>query len=305
MNLNNLKYLEVLVEEKNITRAAARLYITQPTMTAFINRLENELGVRLFDRSHSPVELTNAGKIYMSKIRSIVLEEEKLTEELRELVNPHEQVIIGIGQVHSQIFGPKLIQLMLQTHPDLNIRLAENKEITLMKMLKEGSIDLFVGHTNLDTVNFVFEEIADETLCLIVPNSVLRLSDEEREQSWIRPYPVNFEQLENIAMIIPDSTQGIYLNFSQWMNQSNFVPSKRIGTANTITAATLVAMGLGVAISADSIVKRLEPDMQKNIVNCSIPGMVSVRKCYASYLKNSSKQELIKETINLIKQVIK
>ena len=61
-NADSLYYVSVLAEEQNLTRAAERLYISQPALTAYLNRLEAELGVRLFDRTVIPIRLTEAGR---------------------------------------------------------------------------------------------------------------------------------------------------------------------------------------------------------------------------------------------------
>ena len=65
---DRLNYLTTLAEEQSITRAAARLFISQPALTAFLNRTEEELGVRLFDRSTTPIRITKAGAYYLSEL---------------------------------------------------------------------------------------------------------------------------------------------------------------------------------------------------------------------------------------------
>ena len=73
MTPEKLNYLLVLAEEQNISRAAKRLFITQPTLTACINNLERKLGVKLFDRTHNPIRLTGSGKMYLKKMHLFFL----------------------------------------------------------------------------------------------------------------------------------------------------------------------------------------------------------------------------------------
>ena len=82
MTLDQLNYLLVLAEEQNVTRAAQRLYITQPTLTTFITKLERELGTKLFDRTRNPVRATKNGELYIQKMRELLLAEQQLKEEL-------------------------------------------------------------------------------------------------------------------------------------------------------------------------------------------------------------------------------
>ena len=60
-------YVLAIAEEQNLTRAAKRLFISQPALTLYLNRLEKELGVKLFDRSRTPILLTEAGKYYVEQ----------------------------------------------------------------------------------------------------------------------------------------------------------------------------------------------------------------------------------------------
>ena len=64
MSLDKLDYVLALAEERNLTRAARKAFISQPTLTNYINRLEEQLGVKLFDRSVTPIEITRAGALY-------------------------------------------------------------------------------------------------------------------------------------------------------------------------------------------------------------------------------------------------
>ncbi len=75
---DHLDYLTVLVEERNITRAAARLFISQPALTAWLNRLEKDLEIKLFDRSVNPIQITEAGTYYISEMERICTMQDRL-----------------------------------------------------------------------------------------------------------------------------------------------------------------------------------------------------------------------------------
>ena len=66
-----LQIVETLFETKNLSHAADKLYITQPALTKAINRLEEKLGVKLFDRMARPIQLTHAGTVYLEKARQV------------------------------------------------------------------------------------------------------------------------------------------------------------------------------------------------------------------------------------------
>lgn len=135
MTYDKFNYLVMLCEEQNVTRAAQRLFITQPTLTAFINNLERNLGFKIFDRSHNPVTLTKGGKLYMEQMQRLLLEETQLIEEIRSLNRAKDTIRIGIGQIHSEMWGPYLVERLLNEYPDLNIELRESQEMRLMEFL--------------------------------------------------------------------------------------------------------------------------------------------------------------------------
>ena len=92
-----MDYFIAIVEEKNLTKAAQRLYISQPSLTRYVNRLEEEYGVKLLDRGQSPVELTAAGSLFLEEKLRIENTELNLRKKLKQLSNPQAKITIGIG----------------------------------------------------------------------------------------------------------------------------------------------------------------------------------------------------------------
>ena len=167
MTLEKLNYLIVLSEEKNITRAAKRLYISQPSLTGYLNRLEADLGFHIFDRHHTPIQLTPNGQLYIDKMRLILSDEEHLKEELRLREKMIETVSIGIGHLHSNMICPSLIELLSEKCPNLNISILEGGEIDLMKKMKNGQIDLFLGFAVIDNSDYVYGKLWNESIALL------------------------------------------------------------------------------------------------------------------------------------------
>ncbi|WP_302375729.1 LysR family transcriptional regulator [uncultured Gemmiger sp.] len=102
---DRLNYLTTLAEEQSITRAAARLFISQPALTAFLKRTEEELGVRLFDRSTTPIRITKAGAYYLSELEKICVMQDRLHQELSDFSShdPELRINIGIGRNRGSI----------------------------------------------------------------------------------------------------------------------------------------------------------------------------------------------------------
>lgn len=115
-----LDYIVAIVEEQNITRAARRLFITQPALTKYINKLEEEYGIILFDRKSSPITLTEAGRVFLEEKTRIEIAEQNLRHRLEALKNGSVTITVGIGHDRAPRWIPKLLQEFCRRYPDIN-----------------------------------------------------------------------------------------------------------------------------------------------------------------------------------------
>ena len=95
--MERLEYLIVIAEEKNLTRAAEKLYISQPALTKYIQKLEQEYGVKLLERSHHSVDLTEAGQIFLREKLKMVTIERNLRQELNAIQSKRQTITVGSG----------------------------------------------------------------------------------------------------------------------------------------------------------------------------------------------------------------
>ena len=145
MLYEKLDYVIAIAEEQNLTRAAKKLYISQPTLTMYLNRLEESLGVQLFDRRKNPVLLTPAGKHYIEKMREIAEAEQILRGELRTVSDPARTFRIGSARVRGHYWLPPLLRLLSERHPETFFTVSLGAEKQLQKLLGKDSIDVAIG----------------------------------------------------------------------------------------------------------------------------------------------------------------
>lgn len=110
---DRLNYLTTIAEEQSITRAATRLFISQPALTAFLSRTEEELGTRLFDRTSTPIRITEAGAYYLSELEKICVMQDRLHQELADFSADDQELRlnVGIGRNRGSIWlyiGPEI-----------------------------------------------------------------------------------------------------------------------------------------------------------------------------------------------------
>lgn len=148
MSLDKLDYVLALAEERNLTRAAHKAFISQPTLTNYINRLEEQLGVKLFDRSVTPIEITRAGALYIEQMKKIQLAETNLRNELRILGSMETVFHLGIGATRGNHWLPLLLPEFCRRHPEMGIQLHEQGEEFLEAGVRPGRI---LSYSNMST----------------------------------------------------------------------------------------------------------------------------------------------------------
>src|SRR5690606_9594736 len=122
MNINQLKYFVALAEELSFTRAAQRLHISQPPLSKQIALLEEELSVRLFDRSSRHVELTDAGRVYLYEVKAILARLNRAKARARAIEEGMEGAIeIGLSGSHFLGPMPQLIAYCNHEAPNINL----------------------------------------------------------------------------------------------------------------------------------------------------------------------------------------
>ena len=163
MNLRDLKYLLALADHKHFGRAAAACFVSQPTLSTQIKKLEDELGVSLVERAPRKVMLTPAGRDAAERARRIVAEVEQMKEGARRSQDPEAGTVrLGIFPTLGPYLLPHVIPRIRERFPNLELLLVEEKSDVLLSRLHEGRLDaaLLALPVNDDQLHseFLFEE---------------------------------------------------------------------------------------------------------------------------------------------------
>lgn len=142
MNLRDLKYLVALADHKHFGRAAASCFVSQPTLSTQIRKLEEELGLPLVERAPRKVMLTPAGQEAAARARVIVSEVEQLKEAARRSRDPEAGTVrLGIFPTLGPYLLPHVIPRIRERFPELELLLVEEKSDVLLDRLREGKLD--------------------------------------------------------------------------------------------------------------------------------------------------------------------
>ena len=163
MNLRDLKYLIALADHKHFGRAAAASFVSQPTLSTQIRKLEEELGVVLFERAPRKVMLTPVGMEVAERARRIVADLEQMKEAARRSQAPEAGTVrLGIFPTLGPYLLPHVIPGIRRRFPELQLLLVEEKSDLLLARLRDGRLDAALlalpVHDDQLHAEFLFEE---------------------------------------------------------------------------------------------------------------------------------------------------
>ncbi|MEM7011926.1 MAG: LysR family transcriptional regulator [Verrucomicrobiota bacterium] len=144
MELRHLRYFVMAAEERNISRAASRLSVSQPAVSRQIRDLEEELGAALFERKSQGLILTDAGETALTHAREVLRQSKAMTDALQAFGSNSKTISLKIGFIPTALPGFLAggLREFNQTHPDVSVQIFEMNPSEQEKALREGKIDL-------------------------------------------------------------------------------------------------------------------------------------------------------------------
>ncbi|MGC4251568.1 MAG: LysR substrate-binding domain-containing protein [Sphingobium sp.] len=252
MDLRHLRYFLCVAEERHFGRAAQRLGISQPPLSQQIRALEEELGVRLFDRTSRRVRLTEVGRLFEPEARQTLLQAERATQ-IAQRAHRAEIGRLMLGFTISGPFVPRVARALYrfrQACPDVDLILCEQDRDEQIEDVGNGKLDIGIVRDYQDPVlpgGLVAQ-------CLLREEMVLAL----RADHWlaVRPEPPRIEDLAGEPLVLygaPNGT-GFTEHFFALCEQAGFVPQIAHEARSLATLLGLVAAGFGPTILAQSMV---------------------------------------------------
>ena len=169
----DMQYVYTLYKEGNFSKAAAKLFISQPALSMAIQKTEASLGMPLFDRSTRPMRLTPAGEIYIAAIRKTRYLEQDLSQQIEDIKSLKTGTVSigGTNYINSYIL-PDILAGFNQEYPELKISLKEGSAYQMESMLKERTIDLSISCDPGIIINFKGFQLFTDHLLVAVPKQI-------------------------------------------------------------------------------------------------------------------------------------
>jgi DNA-binding transcriptional LysR family regulator len=168
MDFRDLKYFEVIAEEGNLGRAAERLHRTQPALTKCIDRLEEDLGAKLFEKDGRGMRLTAAGEVLVRRTRQMAMMVEETSREMQDYAGGLQgKVRIGCLPTLAEHMMPRVFEQLLREAPAIGVSLTVAMNDNLLAALRDGELDLVVGPMADADPDIVCEQIAEDTMVVM------------------------------------------------------------------------------------------------------------------------------------------
>lgn len=238
-------YFITVAETGNITKAAQALRVSQPSLSQYLTRLERDLGVKLLDRSTTPIALTEAGTIYLEYVRSVLAMEKQLKIDLNHVKHGKDQILtLGIPSQLIPLIFESCVQNFIDQHPNIDVKIMEGTSVTTKKLLLDGHLDIAFFHTTERTEPLFTRRIMQEEDLLLatsIDNPIVKgkktLDNEKIFQLEESDIPlINVMQLISLG-------EGYYLHrlIMDYLHQLGVSPKNMITVPNVRAISNYVS----------------------------------------------------------------
>lgn len=294
---NRKDLIYTVYQEGSISRAAQKLFISQPSLSIMIRKIEDEVGLPLFDRTCKPIQLTQVGEEYIKATQSI----QSIETEFEHFVSAYGQLMtgsltIGANQLLSSLVLPDYVSRFIRRHPNIRLNLVDDNSTVLENRIMSGQLDLIIDNFSLDETIFEQKLLRVEHLLLAVPaafacNKGLEAYQLTRQDILSGAYldkqvdslPVAaFEGMPFISMTKDNDTRG---RADEILRELGVAPHTILEIDRLVTLYNFVEMGTAASIVSDTLVQNIHHSSGR-VVFYMLPAHKAQRKIYVSYKRN-------------------
>ncbi|MCB2293363.1 LysR family transcriptional regulator [Clostridium algoriphilum] len=279
MELRQLQYFQMVCQLNNITQAAKKLYVTQPTITNSIKNLEKELSIVLFDRSKKQFIPTAEGKVFLKRVDEILRQVDNAASEMRDYQDLKKGVLtIGVPPMIGTFLFPKLLVNFQKSYPNIKLNITEYGSTTIKQMIEKEDLDLGLIITDPANNSLASLPITDSELLVCL----------KKEHPLSKQSTITFKDIENEPIIL--LKEGFYIRqkILASFNDCNIQPNIILSSNYLDTIKSLISNGVGISFLLKEIVEYNE-NIAKIPLSTPIPIKIALVWKKDRYLSNASK----------------
>ena len=266
IGIKDMRAFFAVVEEGNISHAAQRLALAQPALSRQMKRLEEILNVKLFERGSRRIRLTEAGRVFYSRVEKILGMVDGTIREITE-IGSGDKGSIRLGTIISSgaMILPELLNAFHKKFPNVTFEIWEGEGARILELLDNRLIEIAITRTQVD--NLIYDS-------LVLPNEPLVMVMNQSNSCGESVDEVKFTELQNKPLIIPLRWKSIFVTNCRRLG---FEPKIMCISDSIVQNLLMVKMNLGISMvpmssktlltDGDLIYKRLtQPEMTTHTV---------------------------------------
>lgn len=244
-------YFITIIEKGSISKAAEELYISQPSLSKYLKKLEHKIGYTLIDRTSYPLTLTDEGKVFYEFVQQNIERQMKLEKDLADVSNNIAGTInFGLTVWRSSIVIPYVFPNFNQLYPQIKLNLFEGSHQYLMSLLNNGQTDFSLMHIPNSFSGLKYKHIIQEDILFVVNKNNPILSNFDFNLNKVNKMSINdFIKFKNEKFILLKEGQNIRELAELFFRFIDFTPNIILDTSNMVTALNLVSYGFGVTFA--------------------------------------------------------
>ncbi|MCR4760164.1 MAG: LysR family transcriptional regulator [Oscillospiraceae bacterium] len=265
MTTQQLTYVIAVAECQSISKAAEKLFVTQPSLSQYIHSLEKQLGVKLFDRSVSPIRPTDAGALYIEWARKLLAMEESMNNALSDLMGLEKGTVrIGASSFRVRCLLARSIAAFHAKYPNIHLSIREADMKQLRDQIIAGEIDFAIGSGAFEEKQFHVESLAEERFYLAVsPSNPLceklpePLSAEDIVQAtpkFLRHPPLDLALVKDEPFVAANAGEYDRETLFAVCRSCGFTPDIAYSVQTIETVFSFVCSNMGIALLPDSLI---------------------------------------------------
>lgn len=284
-----------IYQEKSFSKAARKLFIAQPSLSLMVRRIEEQIGIPLFDRSSKPIQLTEAGREYIAAVEAMRHIESSF-ENYIEATLALETGSLGVGsnQLLSSLVLPRYIHAFKQQHPGIQLTLLDANSTTLENKIMAGQLDVIIDNYPLPQSVFERKRLTAERLLLAVPVGFPENKDaisyqltyaDIMAQKHLTPelQAVPLSIFAEVPFVLMNRDNDTRKQSNAIFQEAGFDPQVILELDRLVTLYSYIALGMGASIVSDTLVRNLHTTDHHKILFYPLPSRHARRDIYVSY----------------------
>lgn len=291
MNLRDLRYLCAVAEHQHFGKAAAACFVSQPTLSAQIKKLEAHLGVQLLERDTRSVRLTEIGQEIVWRARRIITEADELMDTARQVQDPLSgHVRVGVIPTLGPYLLPQIIPALKQNLPRLELRWQENITDHTLERLQKGELDAALLALPVEQTQFSIAPLFTEPFFAALPP----------KHPLAQQTTISVQDLLGDNLLLLDDGHCLRDQALAVCTHVNLQPQQDFRATSLETLRQLVASGAGVTLLPQLAVQ----EGANNIVTRPLTDTSAQRQIGIVWRKSTAKQQAIAAVAEVIRNAV-